>query len=339
VEAVPGHVVESAPRTITPSQSVAAAVVHTVAEVNPLAVAVASEPATVRSSPAPRRGMMLAPRPFQKGERWQSLQAVLRGSFLPELDQEFTERKAGVIVQPSASGCGASTILATMARIFASQEESIALVDNSEDSLLPMYFGARSPRSGACTVFMPHVNGSSQLHILTPRPSRELLLPASGETSTRPDEWLERGMESLCGDYDRLLMKGWPGLGAGSTHQLVDGMTWLIPIIPDVRSALRMQQILDRFGDLLAGSGEAPHPYFVLNRFDANVTLHNDLRGWLKQRLNGQMLNFVIRRSDEVDESLAEGMTVVDYAPNSGVAEDFYRLAEWMQNLPAKGAR
>jgi len=41
------------------------------------------------------------------------------------------------------------------------------------------------------------------------------------------------------------------------------------------------------------------------------------------------LLPFVLRRTPAVSEALAEGMTVMDYAPNSTVAEDFGSLAGW----------
>jgi nitrogenase subunit NifH len=36
-----------------------------------------------------------------------------------------------------------------------------------------------------------------------------------------------------------------------------------------------------------------------------------------------------------MSEALAEGMTVMDYAPNSSVAEDFGTLAGWVKSLSA----
>jgi MinD-like ATPase involved in chromosome partitioning or flagellar assembly len=36
-----------------------------------------------------------------------------------------------------------------------------------------------------------------------------------------------------------------------------------------------------------------------------------------------------------VSEALAEGMTVMDYAPNSTAAEDFGNLAGWVKSLSA----
>ena len=41
----------------------------------------------------------------------------------------------------------------------------------------------------------------------------------------------------------------------------------------------------------------------------------------------------MIHRSPTVPEALAEGMTVIDYAPESPVTEDFMNLAAWLRKL------
>ena len=55
----------------------------------------------------------------------------------------------------------------------------------------------------------------------------------------------------------------------------------------------------------------------VLNQFDASLPLHLDVREVLRRQLGDRLLPFVIRRAPAVSEALAEGMTVVDYAPES----------------------
>ena len=40
-------------------------------------------------------------------------------------------------------------------------------------------------------------------------------------------------------------------------------------------------------------------------------------------------------RTPNVSEALAEGMTVVDYAPNSTAAEDYGNLAGWVKSVAA----
>ncbi len=64
-------------------------------------------------------------------------------------------------------------------------------------------------------------------------------------------------------------------------------------------------------------------PYYVLNQFDSSLPLHLDVREVLREQLGERLLPFALRRAPAVSEALAEGMTVMDYAPNSAVAETF----------------
>jgi cellulose biosynthesis protein BcsQ len=81
------------------------------------------------------------------------------------------------------------------------------------------------------------------------------------------------------------------------------------------------------------GGPEATH--YLLNQFDASSPLHVDVRALLQQQLGDQLLPFVVRRSSAVSEGLAEGMTVIDYAPDSEAAEDYRNLANWLRSFAA----
>jgi cellulose biosynthesis protein BcsQ len=85
----------------------------------------------------------------------------------------------------------------------------------------------------------------------------------------------------------------------------------------------------------LSASGQPVRPYYVLNQFDPSLPLHLDVREVLREQLGERLLPFVLRRTPAVSEALAEGMTVVDYAPNSPVSEDYGNLAAWVKSLAA----
>jgi cellulose biosynthesis protein BcsQ len=79
-------------------------------------------------------------------------------------------------------------------------------------------------------------------------------------------------------------------------------------------------------------------PYYLLNQFDPSLPLHLDIREVLREQLGDRLLPFVVRRSPAVSEALAEGMTVMDYAPSSSVAEDFGTLAGWVKTQSASAS-
>jgi cellulose biosynthesis protein BcsQ len=77
--------------------------------------------------------------------------------------------------------------------------------------------------------------------------------------------------------------------------------------------------------------------YYVLNKFDSSLALHRDIKASLEGRLGERLAPVTIRRSDAVAEALADGMTVIDYCPDAGVAEDFQRLADWIRRMAPVG--
>jgi cellulose biosynthesis protein BcsQ len=55
------------------------------------------------------------------------------------------------------------------------------------------------------------------------------------------------------------------------------------------------------------------------------------MRRWLRDELDGMLAPVVLRRDYRVSEALAEGKTVLDYAPDSEIAEDFRIFAQWLK--------
>jgi cellulose biosynthesis protein BcsQ len=109
----------------------------------------------------------------------------------------------------------------------------------------------------------------------------------------------------------------------------------LVPVIPDMNSVVSVSSI-DAFFQHNGSPGVKPAlPYYVLNQFDPSLPLHLDVREVMREQLGDRLLPFSLRRAPAVSEALAEGMTVMDYAPNSTVAEDFGSLAGWVKGLSA----
>jgi cellulose biosynthesis protein BcsQ len=73
----------------------------------------------------------------------------------------------------------------------------------------------------------------------------------------------------------------------------------------------------------------------VINQFDAALPLHLDVREVLRRQLGDRLLPFVISRAPAVSEALADGMTVVDYAPDSVITKDYLSVANWTRTISA----
>ena len=76
----------------------------------------------------------------------------------------------------------------------------------------------------------------------------------------------------------------------------------------------------------------------MLNQFDASLPLHLDIREVFRRQLGDRLLGIAVRRSPTVSEALAEGMTVVDYAPDAPVSRDYLDLAFWLRSISPPAA-
>ena len=112
--------------------------------------------------------------------------------------------------------------------------------------------------------------------------------------------------------------------------------TLLVPILPDMSSVACLGS-LEALGPVSQPAGKKP--LYLLNQFDASSPLHRDVRAILQQQLGDRLLPFVLRRSSLVSEALAEGMTVIDYAPGSEVAADYRDLAGWLRSFGPRRRR
>jgi cellulose biosynthesis protein BcsQ len=106
-------------------------------------------------------------------------------------------------------------------------------------------------------------------------------------------------------------------------------------VVPDLSSVVSVSSIDAFFQHNVSASGQQVRPFYVLNQFDPSLPLHLDVREVLREQLGDRLLPFALRRTPAVSEALAEGMTVVDYAPNSTAAEDFASLAGWVKSQAA----
>jgi cellulose synthase operon protein YhjQ len=207
------------------------------------------------------------------------------------------------------------------------------LVDTAAFGLLPFFFGARDQRPGVLRTFTaPGGGGDAPVQLLTVDCEN-----LGAETS--PQEPLSQEIARNGHGASRILVDLATASGALTRRVLRMSPTVLVPVIADMSSVVSVSSIDAFFQRNSSGQGHSVLPYYVLNQFDPSLPLHLDVREVLREQLGDRLLPFSLRRAPAVSEALAEGMTVVDYAPNSTVAEDFGALAAWVKSLaaPASG--
>jgi cellulose synthase operon protein YhjQ len=232
-----------------------------------------------------------------------------------------------------AGGVGKTSLVATLGRALSSRGERVLLVDTAAYGLLPFFFGARDQRPGVLRTFTPPgSSGDAPLQMVTIDP--ETLGP---ETAVQETLTTEIGKLSR-GGISRVIVDLATASGATTRRILRLSPLVLVPVIPDMNSVVSVGSIDAFFQHNSTAAGTKVLPYYVLNQFDPSLPLHLDVREVLRQQLGDRLLTFVLRRTPAVSEALAEGMTVMDYAPNSPTAEDFGSLAGWVKSLSAPAA-
>jgi len=263
--------------------------------------------------------------------RWFALKGVFASStaMTEPVPAPASSRAPVLAVFSLAGGVGKTSMVATLGRALSARGERVLLVDTAAYGLLPFFFGARDQRPGVLRTFNPPgASGDAPIQMLTV--DTEALGPESAS-----QEVLTQEVSRNARGASRVIIDLATASGATTRRVLRMAPTVLVPVIPDMSSVVSVSSIDAFFQHNVSGSGQQVLPFYILNQFDPSLPLHLDVREVLREQLGDRLLPFAVRRTPAVSEALAEGMTVVDYAPNSTVSEDFGSLAGWVKSLAA----
>jgi hypothetical protein len=296
-----------------------------------------SQPQTPQSFPQAPQSFTQAPEDTLQGSRdrltsrWFALRGVFDGAPAPveAAPSPQIARAPSMAIFSLAGGVGKTSLVATLGRALSARGERVLLVDTAAFGLLPFFFGATDQRPGLLRTFSP--SGSEQRRTHSDGHARSGRL---GSGNRNP------GQESLTGEIAKFRAgeprhyrpgnrfrrnhaahhaHGAAGAGAGDSGHEFGGQ----------------RQLHRRFFEHNSNpAGKPSLPFYVLNQFDASLPLHLDVREVCASNW-ATALPFALRRTPAMSEALAEGMTVMDYAPNSTLAEDFATLAGWVKSLSA----
>ena len=267
--------------------------------------------------------------------RWYALRSIFAP---PEVisTPSLEDRPPMVVVFSLAGGVGKTCLVATLGRALAAMGEHVLLADTAAYGPLPLYFGSREFKPGVVRTFSPPGGeNDAPVQVLTLEPEHY-----PGDGADEHDPLLgELGRDGR--DASRILVDIGTASRQVTRRLLLLRPTILIPILPDISSVATVHS-LEAF---LFNPANQPNRdrqmwavFYLLNQFDASSPLHLDVRETLQQQLGDRLLPLVLRRSSAVSEALAEGTTVIDYAPGSAVAEDYMHLAAWLRSVVAPAA-
>lgn len=228
-----------------------------------------------------------------------------------------------------AGGVGKTSIVATLGRALSARGERVLLVDTAPFGLLPFFFGARDQHPGMLRTFNPPIaSGDAAIQMI-------LLDPETLGPETAAQEPLTAEILKHARGLGRVIVDLATASGATTRRIMRLAPQVLVPLVPDMNSVVSVHAIEAFFDHNGGAPGKPSLPHYVLNQFDPSLPLHLDVREVLREQLGDRLLPFALRRTPAVSEALAEGMTVMDYAPNSAMTEDFASLAAWVKSLSA----
>jgi cellulose synthase operon protein YhjQ len=263
--------------------------------------------------------------------RWFALRGVFDGSAAPvEAPPAPTPSHApSLAVFSLAGGVGKTSLVATLGRALSARGERVLLVDTAAFGLLPFFFGATDQRPGVLRTFTPPgLSNDAPVQLVT--------IDADVLGSEAPgQESLSGEIQNFASGASRILVDLATASGATTRRIMRMAPMVLVPVIPDMNSVVSVSSIDAFFEHNSSPQGRPVLPYYVLNQFDPSLPLHLDVREVLREQLGERLLPFALRRAPSMSEALAEGMTVLDYAPGSSLAEDFSTLAGWLKSISA----
>jgi len=260
--------------------------------------------------------------------RWFALRSLYDpGAAAPEPAAAPVVAHAPVVAVFSlAGGVGKTSVVATLGRALAALGERTLLVDTASFGLLPFFFGARDQRPGILRTFSPPGNSpDAAVQLITIDPDG-LGVESPGQ------ELLANEIARYARGANRVIIDLATASGATSRRIMRMQPLVLVPVVPDMNSVVSVSSIDAFFQHNSSQPGKPIQPYYILNQFDATLPLNLDVREVLRGQLGERLLPFVLRRAPAMSEALAEGMTVMDYAPTSTLAEDFNQLAGWVKS-------
>lgn len=271
--------------------------------------------------------------------RWYALKSVFdpQSASVEQVPVAPPARVPVLAVFSLAGGVGKTSLVASLGRALSSRGERVLLVDTAAYGLLPFFFGARDQRPGQLRTFNPPgVSIEAPIQLVTLDPEAQLADPQSQDANQdRSQDWLAQQVAQYSRGANRVIIDLPTASGATTRRVLRLAPTVLVPVVPDMNSVVSVGAIEAFFRHSGNIGGKQILPYYVLNQFDYSLPLHLDVREILREQIGDRLLPFALRRSPAVSEALAEGMTVIDYAPNAVVAEDYASLAGWVRSLSA----
>ena len=270
----------------------------------------------------------------QVASRWPVLQALVAEAAAQAsaatVRMSWPRGPVVAIVSP-AGGAGKTSLATALARALAAAGERVLLADTAAEGLLPLYFGMGGLVAGMAQTAPTRACEPGAISVVA-------LDIAGASVEKRKQERTIESLLAIAQGSDRVVIDL-----ARDAMWMVERLALLRPMVlaamaPDMNSVAGMRAMEHTFSSIADREGRPLLPFYVLNRLDAGLPLHLDIREVLRSELGERLIAVAVRRSAAVSEALAQGMTAVDYAPDAPVARDYTDVAAWLRSVSPASA-
>jgi cellulose biosynthesis protein BcsQ len=216
-----------------------------------------------------------------------------------------------------AGGVGKTTLCANLGKTLCSLGEQLLLVDASGRCLLPYYFGATDLRPGPRKFVAPGVNAPSIQVIAADRVS---------------SQWLDGEVKQVMTSSQRTIFDVGPS--CESLLPTILGMCTLVlvPLLPDLNSIFAVSSI-ERALSVQSGDPRPPAVFYLFNRFDELSSNDQRAREYVTRLCGPRLLPIALRYSQELAETLHDGIPPAHPAPGPQLSHDYLELASWVRRV------
>lgn len=244
-------------------------------------------------------------------------------------------------------GCGKTTSAVHLAGALASKGQRVLLVDLDPQAHATLALGCAVEHETSVVDVLVH--GSSVRDAIRQAPGGIELLPASLDLAEfedlaarilRPERILGGALLGVADRYDWVLVDCPPRVDGVLAANAIRAASWVVLVVETDtfahQGALRALRVLED----LAGETQARLRVRVLaTMYESESDLAREILIANQARFGPHLFDTVIRTDRVLRESVASGLPVQVFAPDSRAALDFDALAEEVSNLGFRGRR
>jgi chromosome partitioning protein len=250
-----------------------------------------------------------------------------------------------IAVANQKGGCAKTTTAVNLAAALAESKQSVLLIDLDPQANASHWLGAAADEPGIFQLLTTKVTATSLL-VKTHTEGLSLLAGSrslaniekslAGELSV--ETLLKRRLASLDElAFDYVLIDTPPTIGLMTLNALCAAQQVLIPVTTHVLTLSGVAQLMQTFDDVK----DVLNPGLLLLgllpcRVDQRTRHSKDIVDALIERFGKQVLEARIRENIRLAEAPSFRKTILQYQPNSNVAEDFRALAREVVSLQSR---